>query len=213
MTAMEMVRKFGIIDGGMKEGVRAMKITQNAKAALKIADQIRARKEEILAIVDEVAARRLASEAAAAQAVLDRTTALQNGAPFELFYHDGEILSGYTAYGPDAEMLLNLGIAKEITGWGAYIDSAAVAALGDSFTLAEAQTYMAPLMEKAAAQRGELEANMEEVRRHVSATGSPLKLLSWTEPCNGTSSECSLDLVSRWMDPDGSTRVERIHTY
>jgi hypothetical protein len=44
-------------------------------------------------------------------------------------------------------------------------------------------------------------------------TGNPVELDRWIEPCDGSVVECDVDIIIRYAMPDGSAKVERIHTY
>lgn len=70
-------------------------------------------------------------------------------------YHDGEHLSGHSVHGPAADLLVELGVAKHVAGWGVCVDAAAVRALGESFTYPEAAAYAERECTKAAAARDE----------------------------------------------------------
>jgi hypothetical protein len=65
--------------------------------------------------------------------------------------------------------------------------------------------------EAAKAQRAveEKEAKFQEARE----TGEPVLLHRWNEPCNDPREECSMDIVTEYAMPDGSTKVERRHTW
>ena len=52
-----------------------------------------------------------------------------------------------------------------------------------------------------------------EILRRALATGQEQLLSQETERCNGTVRECDTDIVSRYICPDGSMRISRVHTH
>src|SRR5205807_124086 len=107
-------------------------------------------------------------------------------------YHDGEYLSGYSASGRAAELLVALGLAEEVYGWGTLVETKAITALGTEFTYPAAAAFARPALEAkqdgkdAAAQ--ERQAKFDEARR----TGKPVLLRSWTDECEERDFDCSL---------------------
>lgn len=79
--------------------------------------------------------------------------------------------------------------------------------------------------EKAAAEKAKQEAASRAARAQKAAetreakfqeareTGKPVQLRRWTEDCNDPREECSMDIVAEYALPDGSTKVERRHTW
>ena len=63
------------------------------------------------------------------------------------------------------------------------------------------------------AEEVEKQAKVEQALAEAKATGKPVEIARWTEPCDGTVRECSLDIVTRWAMPDGTIKVRRTHTY
>lgn len=156
---------------------------------------------------------------AEARAIGERELAdLREGrAPIAVRYHDGEYLSGWQAFGRAGKLLVGLGLAKDVDGWGTHVEASAVTALGESFTYAAAAEYARPaleakgaaLLERDAERRDRLAAAVAEARR----TGRPVEVERWPEGCDGSQPECDLDACYRVALPDGSTRVERTHTH
>ena len=133
--------------------------------------------------------------------------------PIQLRYHDGEYLSGYMVFGHAEKLLLALGLAKEISGWGTHVDPDAVKALGTEFTYPEAVEYTRPAREAAekiaAKKKAERQAKFDE----AAATGSPVVLYKWSEECNNPREECNVDNLTEYAMPDGTTKTERHHTW
>lgn len=121
----------------------------------------------------------------------------------ELAYHDGEYLSGHGVHGPAAELLVGLGIAKYVEGWGVCVDAAAVRALGESFTYPEAAAYAAPAIagaEAAAEERKTArEAKLAAARDEAVRTGHPVVLSRWYSHDTGEESV----YVTETIDGDG----------
>ncbi|BFH18296.1 hypothetical protein J6TS7_20940 [Paenibacillus dendritiformis] len=55
----------------------------------------------------------------------------------------------------------------------------------------------------------QLDEKFEEAKR----TGERVLMRSWHDRCNNPREECSLDIVSEWAMPDGTTKVTRQHTW
>ncbi len=53
----------------------------------------------------------------------------------------------------------------------------------------------------------------EAVFRTARETGERQVLGSWMDECNDPTEQCSLDSCTEYAMPDGSTRVERMHTW
>ena len=72
-------------------------------------------------------------------------------------YYNGEYLEGYQAFGYSAKLLEELGLAKWVSDWGYLVDDELVRTLGKEFTYAQVKEFVAPKLEKAAAEKGEKE--------------------------------------------------------
>ena len=57
--------------------------------------------------------------------------------------------------------------------------------------------------------QAEIAAKFDEAQK----TGEPVLLRKWTEDCNDPKEECSVDIVYEYAMPDGTTKVERHHTW
>lgn len=140
--------------------------------------------------------------------------AIRSGAKkITLRYDDGEYLSGYAVSGRAAELLESLGVAKAVTDWGYHVDGALVKALGKEFTYAQVAEYARPELEKAQAADAVKDSARAEKFSRAAATGQEVELERWSEPCCERDYECSLDIVTRYAMPDGTTRTERAHTH
>ncbi len=107
--------------------------------------------KELDDMIDRAVAAEKAKEEAEIQALRDGTVKI------ELRYHDGEYLDGYQVYGHAADLLVSLGLAKWVDGWGYYVDHRAVETLGKEFTYQEAAEYARPA----------LDAKNEELRKRA----------------------------------------------
>jgi hypothetical protein len=137
-------------------------------------------------------------------------------------YHEGEYLSGYMVF-EETATLIRLGIASEISGWGTHLEDRFVQAInakyGENihFTLAQGEDYALPLLEKQAALRFEIE--MKKYQSQTNAftqakqTNQPVAIRKWSEDCNSPNEECNIDNLTEYALPDGSTKIERVHTY
>lgn len=128
-------------------------------------------------------------------------------------WHDGEILSGWQVFGEAAKALEEIGAAKYINGWGYCVEGTIIKALGKEFTLPQVAELLRPAREaKEAEQRAreeERQAKFAEAKR----TGERVELRSWMDDCNDPREQCSLDHVTEYAMPDGTTKIERQHTW
>jgi len=135
--------------------------------------------------------------------------------PIQLQWYDGEILSGYMpADEAVRELLEELGLGKYVEGWGTYIDAHTVETLGGpEFFYAVAKAIhdgrQAGIVEKKAQQEAERQGKFDEAK----ATGKPVLLYQWTEPCCDPREECSTDVHREYAMPDGSTRHDWHHSF
>src|SRR5690606_35099455 len=124
----------------------------------------------------------------------------------------GEYLGGYQVLGEAAELLAAAGLARYINGWGYLVDEDAVRALGKEFTYPDALAYAERRKaekEGTAKPAVDRQAEIEEAKR----IGAPVEIRHWAEPCNNPFEECSLDVVVEYAMPDGTTKIERRHTW
>jgi hypothetical protein len=171
---------------------------------------IRAAKPEILAEL----IRREEESAAKEAAKVEEARAIRAGEiVIRPQWHDGEILSGWEVFGQAADALEEIGVAKYISGWGHIVEQATIDALGKEFTFPQAAELTRPAREeKEAAARAKAEerlAKFAEAKR----TGKRVELRSWMDDCNDPREQCSLDHVTEYAMPDGTTKIVRQHTW
>lgn len=133
--------------------------------------------------------------------------------PIELSYHDGEYLSGHIVYGRAGELLVELGLAEHVSGWGCHVSPKAVESLGERFTYAAAAEFARPAMERKAEKCAKKEAARSAKFELAKQTGRPVELERWTEDCCERNFDCDLDVVVSYAQPDGSTKTKRTHTH
>ena len=101
-------------------------------------------------------------------------------------------------------------MAKYVEGWGYLLPDELVAALGEEFTHEDAVAW-------AEVRHRPQGPSQEDVRREKLAeaarTGHPVEVRRWYDECNEPQEECSLDTVIEWALPDGTTKIERRHTW
>lgn len=209
MTAKELIKRYRIfLAGGDKIGIPG-----GDRLSAEVLEQIKAMKPQILA---ELKAQK-AEEEARRQAEIARREAereaIRSGREkITVHYYDGEYLSGYQVLGEAEELLAALGLARYISGWGYLVDEEVVRALGEEFTYPDALAYAERRKaekEAAAKPAVDRQAKIDEAKR----IGAPVEIRRWTEPCNNPREECSLDIVIEWALPDGTTKIEREHTW
>jgi len=176
-----------------------------------VISEIKARKSEILAELERQAAEAAARAAEERARFEAEVTALRTGrAKIVVRWQDGAILSGWTVDGAARRVLEEARIGRDVYGWGYLVPDELVEALGQEFTLTDAVAW-------AEARRRPQGPSLEDVRREKLAeaarTDQPVEVRRWLEPCGDQREECSLDVVVELALPDGSTRIERRHTY
>jgi len=55
--------------------------------------------------------------------------------------------------------------------------------------------------------------HFQKILKIAQETNKPQKLRSWSEDCDGSTDECDIDNIIVFVNPDGTTKTERIHTY
>mgnify|MGYP000906729385 FL=1 len=132
----------------------------------------------------------------------------------KVVYHDGEYLSGWKIYNEKAaDILIELGLAHEVSGWGTSVNDDVVEALGEEFTYQQAEEYAQPALKVKAQAKAEKEAEKQAKFDEAKATGKPVELYRYSEECNDHLADCTLDLIIGYAMPDGTTKEERVHTY
>lgn len=195
----------------MHKGEEALYIPGHKKPTKVQLDRVRALKPQIIAELKRRETEKAAQEKAEKE---QRIADIKAGKlTIKAHYHDGEYLSGYTVFGEEASLLEEIGIAKHVSGWGTCVDDKAIEALGKEFTYPEALEYVMPTLEakeaKKAAAEAERAGKLEEAKR----TGKPVEIRSWTAECNDPHEQCSLDIITEYAMPNGTTKTERQHTW
>ena len=125
---------------------------------------------------------------------------------------DGSPLSGYTVT-QNKELLLELGLAKEISGWGTLVDEKLVEALGQEFTAEQAREYVKPIIEKAAAAKKVEEEKINSAIVTAKALGHKIEIGSYTTNCNGSVEECDTDIITKYINGKGEITYSRTHMH
>lgn len=63
--------------------------------------------------------------------------------------------------------------------------------------------------EREAQKQKEIEEKFKQARK----TGEKVELERWNAECDDPSEACDIDIVVKYAMPDGSTKIERYHTY
>jgi len=206
MTAQELIARYNIrlAPGGQ------IAVPGGKRLPAAVIAELRARKQEILAELERQAAEAAARAAEERARFEAEVAALRTGrAKIVVQWQEGAILSGWTVYGAARQVLEEARIGRDVYGWGYLVPDELVEALGQEFTLTDAVAW--------AEARRRPQVNLDDIRREKLAeaarTGQPVEVRRWTEPCNDGRRECSLDIVVELALPEGTTRVERHHTY
>lgn len=203
-----MIAKYNIIRQG-----DSLAIYNRPKTAAEV-EIIRAAKPEIMAELlrrEKEAAEKKAAEEAAR---IEESRAIRAGEiVIRPEWQDGEYLSAWQVFGEAAKLLKEIGAAEHIGGWGTRVAHEVIEALGKEFTFPQVEEFLRPSREaqeaKEQAVEEERQAKFAEARR----TGERVELRSWMADCNDPREECSLDHVTEYAMPDGTTKIERQHTW
>lgn len=136
--------------------------------------------------------------------------------PIKVSYRDGEYLSGYWVFGPAADMLVQLGVAKDVNGWGTEVERVLVDRYGKEFTYQQAEEYARPRLEAQAEAKAKAESERAAIFDEAKQTGKPVKLRSWSETRvtrdEGEPGEY-LFIITEYANPDGTVSRKEINTY
>lgn len=242
MTAEELVEQFGLQDGGMINGSRALRATRNRTLAHKMIAEIRTQKAAILAILDEEASRhqtRLAT-AYAADAARSRWALVNSGS----YLCDWELVpvieltadekAQYTAEWAAKRLYrtargvkaLDVKRIRQQSTISALTERAGDGhlAYGESvlwlLTDAEA-TQVRDALDIAVQQhenarnaaRDAAEADRSAHIAEAAATGQPVVLNRWMAECDGSEEDCSMDALTEIAYPDGHIGISRKHAF
>lgn len=207
MDVPEMINKFAIRRMGDKLAVFARPTPAEAEI-------IRAAKPEIMAELVRRETEATTRKAAEQTKIAEERRAIRAGeikiAPS---WTSGEYLSGWQVYGEIAEALEEIGVAKYISGWGSIIDQKIIDALGKEFTYSQAVEYSRPARDAAQAKQKAKDEARQAKFTEAKTTGKKVVLRSWSEDCNDPREQCSTDDVTEYAMPDGTTKIERQHTW
>lgn len=205
--AHEMIRKHGIIRQGDNL------VMEPTPAARKDLDRIKALKPEIMAELKRREEEKAAKKAAEEAARVEEARAIRAGeVKIKVSVGDYDGIPLYEVYGEAAEALMEIGAARWI-GYSRQVNDDVIDALGLEFTLQQAAEITRPAREAKAAEKKAKDevrqAKFDEAKR----TGQKVEMASWMEDCDGSVEECSTDFVQEYAMPDGTTKIERQHTY
>lgn len=131
----------------------------------------------------------------------------------KLSYHDGEYLSGHSVHGLDADLLVKIGIAKYIDGWGYIIDKKVVDVIGTEFAYQDAVDYMKPITAAKEAKKTEQDLIISNIFKTAKETGERQLLHKWSDDCDDKNEECNVDMCYEYAMSDGTVKTERHHTW
>lgn len=213
MTVSEMIAKYRLRLVTSSKGEIGVQVMVG-KPSKKEIETLRAVKDEIIKelqrrkeIEDAKRAEEKAVREAEYQAILNGEILIK------VRWCDGEYLSGYEVFGSAAKALETLGLAEHVSGWGHHVDLKVIEALGKEFTFAQAEEYSRPARETKAAKIAHAQAKRQAKFDEAKTTGKPVLLERYSTGCNDPKEECSLDIISVYVTPDGKIKEERQHTW
>lgn len=211
MTNAELIQKYNL-SVAMKTATEKGILCPGKKPTAEELEYIKAHKAEIIAEIEAEEQRKKDETKAAKEAKIND---IKSGkTKIEVYYHDGEYLSGYTLHGEGAELLVELKLAKYVDGWGYCIeDDNLIKTFGQEFTYEQAAEFARPKLEAIAKAEAEKEAKRQAIFNKAKETGEPQLLRQWMDKCNDRNEECSVDNVYEYAMPDGTTKIERYHTW
>lgn len=134
----------------------------------------------------------------------------------QIYWRDGEYLDGYTVDDP-LNILEKLHVCNYVSGWGMYLEPFVTEKLGEKFTYGQVEELVRPKLleksrieyEKKLQKENEKKEKFEQAKRE----NKPIILYEYTTDCDGSTEECSVDIVRVLAMPDGTTKKSRSHTY
>jgi len=210
--AKELIKKYSLklkrVDG--KVGFEyPNKLNKNKKVVEELKDNKEEIKAELLRQEEEKEEQKRKEKEASEQ---KKKNIKEGKEKIKLTWHEGEILSGYMAFNEEKEILEELGLTKDIMGWGTKVEKIGEE-LGEEFTYQQALEFVRPIQEEKEAKIKAKEEERSAKIKKAKETGEPVVLNEITEDCNDPKEECDLDLVQIVTMPDGSVKERRIHTY
>ena len=126
--------------------------------------------------------------------------------------HHGEILSGYIVIGKNHDaatvLLKEIGLAKDVLGWGTCVSEDAIKALGEEFTYAQALEFATPAINAKEAKEKAIVTARQEKFDEAKKTQKPVVINSWiTDECTRHSIDCSFDQATTYALPNGTTKT------
>ena len=118
----------------------------------------------------------------------------------------------YIVRGEAAKALKEIGAAKDVA-YSTQVNWEVIKVLGKEFTFPQAAELTRPAREAKEAEQRAKEEERQAKFDEAKSTGQKVLLRHWCEDCNDPREECSLDHVSEYAMPDGTTRHERNHTW
>lgn len=214
MTVQQMITKYRIEIVETPQGTMLKCWGLNPQKHKTDAEFVRTNKAEIIATIRRIEEEeRAAAEAKRLAQEAEKQAILEGAQTVTVHYEDGEYLGAYAVYGQAARLLEEIGAAKYVNGWGYMVRDDIVKALGETFTYPQVATFLRPEQEKKEQAEAEKQAKVEQALAEAKATRKPVEIARWTEPCDGTVRECSLDIITKWAMPDGTIKTKRTHTY
>jgi len=129
-------------------------------------------------------------------------------------WREGSPLSGFMVHDDEARQLLkNIGLTEEISGWGTIIDWQFMEKVGDKFTYLQALEYTQPKRDKVEASKKAKDEKFNKALAEAKETGKPVVIGHYTDDCNDPNEECSMDTITEYIHPDGKIRTTRQHTW
>lgn len=133
--------------------------------------------------------------------------------PVEVFFHDGEYLSGWKVFDEASDLLIEMGTAHYVEGWGVHVDGSIVRDLGKVFSYADAVEYLRPVKEAKAKADAEKAESIEVLKVEAIRTGQRVEISHHAVECDDPGEECDIDIITEWAMPNGTTKITRGHTW
>jgi hypothetical protein len=109
-----------------------------------------------------------------------------------------------------------LGETALFAGASKYIDAKRLLVkVGEEYTLTEIMEMVKETTEYKTEKAREKawQEKVENAKKEARETGKNIVINRYTEDCNEPSIECSTDIITVYVTPDGETKTERTHTY
>ncbi len=217
MRNTELIKKYGLkVDFRRLPGYRRLQeviigTCNTDKVSAEELEYIKLHKAEIIAEIRAIEQKEKDEIKAEKQAKIE---AIKSGEiKIKVRYHDGEYLSGYTVFDEEAELLEELMVAKDISGWGCRVEDELVKKLGEEFTYEQAVEFAKPALEAEANFISEKEAKRQAIFDEAKRTGQKQLLLQYSDSCNDPNEDCDVDICYEYAMPNGTIKTERHHTW